>query len=201
MTTSIYLAHLNPLTNSHVEIINDLKNQSDIIKIMPVIFLKGDKEINSRSFPFTFEIRKKMIESVFGDSVSVARNYAFNAPFSRYLPPVLSPLSWKLKKQILDGIEEDYFTYTGDKTEGYMLKVYRLNPKIGKRKQVSAASVKNKLYDAALGNESNWKDDVPSQVAKIIEENWNIVEKFAKIEDYTKRVVGMKFPKDGYWSK
>jgi len=201
LTTSIYLAHLNPLTNSHVEIINDLKNQSDIIKIMPVIFLKGDKEINSRSFPFTFEIRKKMIESVFGDSVSVARNYAFNAPFSRYLPPVLSPLSWKLKKQILDGTEEDYFTYTGDKTEGYMLKVYRLNPKIGKRKQVSAASVKNKLYDAASGNESNWKADVPSQVAKIIEENWNIVEKFAKMEDYTKRVVGMKFPKDGYWSK
>ncbi len=201
MTTSIYLAHLNPLTNSHVEIINDLKNQSDIIKIMPVIFLKGDKEINSRSFPFTFEIRKKMIESVFGDSVSVARNYAFNAPFSRYLPPVLSPLSWKLKKQILDGTEEDYFTYTGDKTEGYMLKVYRLNPKIGKRKQVSAASVKNKLYDAASGNESNWKADVPSQVAKIIEENWNIVEKFAKMEDYTKRVAGMKFPKDGYWSK
>ncbi len=201
MTTSIYLAHLNPLTNSHVEIINDLKNQSDIIKIMPVIFLKGDKEINSRSFPFTFEIRKKMIESVFGDSVSVARNYAFNAPFSRYLPPVLSPFSWKLKKQILDGTEEDYFTYTGDKVEGYMLKVYRLNPKIGKRKQVSAASVKNKLYDAASGNESNWKADVPSQVAKIIEENWNIVEKFAKIEDYTKRVVGMKFPKDGYWSR
>ena len=201
MTTSIYLAHLNPLTNSHVEIINDLKNQSDIIKIMPVIFLKGDKEINSRSFPFTFEIRKKMIESVFGDSVSVARNYAFNAPFFRYLPPVLSPLSWKLKKQILDGTEEDYFTYTGDKAEGYMLKVYRLNPKIGKRKQVSAASVKNKLYDAASGNESNWKADVPSQVAKIIEENWNIVEKFAKMEDYTKRVVGMKFPKDGYWSK
>ncbi len=201
MTTSIYLAHLNPLTNSHVEIINDLKNQSDIIKVMPVIFLKDDKEINSRSFPFTFEIRKKMIESVFGDSVSVSRNYAFNAPFFRYLPPVLSPLSWKLKKQILDGTEEDYFTYTGDKAEGYMLKVYRLNPKIGKRKQVSAASVKNKLYDAASGNESNWKADVPSQVAKIIEENWNIVEKFAKMEDYTKRVVGMKFPKDGYWSK
>ncbi len=168
---------------------------------MPVIFLKDDKEINSRSFPFTFEIRKKMIESVFGDSVSVSRNYAFNSPFFRYLPPVLSPLSWKLKKQILDGTEEDYFTYTGDKAEGYMLKMYRMNPKIGKRKQVSAASVKNKLYDAALGNESNWKDDVPSQVAKIIEENWNIVEKFAKMEDYTKRVAGMKFPKEGYWSK
>ncbi len=201
MTTSIYLAHLNPLTNSHAEIINDLKNQSDIVKVMPVIFLKDDKELNSRSFPFTFEIRKKMIESVFGDSVSISRNYAFHAPFSRYLPPVFSPLSWKLKRQILDGVEEDYFTYTGDKAEGYMLKIYRLNPKIGKRKQISAASVKNKLYDVALGKEAKWKNDVPSQVAKIIEENWNIVEKFAKMEDYTKCVVGMKFPKDGYWSK
>jgi len=168
---------------------------------MPVIFLKDDKEINSRSFPFTFEIRKKMIESVFGDSVSVSKNYAFHAPFFIYLPPILSPLSWKLRSQILDGVEEDYFTYTGDKAEGYMLKMYCLNPMIGIRKQVSAASVKNKLYDAILGNESNWKDDVPPQVAKIIEENWNVVEKFAKIEDYTKRVIGMKFPKDGYWSK
>ncbi|MEN8123161.1 MAG: hypothetical protein ABFS35_22680 [Bacteroidota bacterium] len=201
MTTSIYLAHLNPLTNSHVEIMNDLKNQSDIVKVMPVIFLKNGREINSKSFPFSFEIRKRMIESVFGDSVLVSRNYTFQAPFSRYFPPFLSPLSWKLRSQILEGIEEDYFTYTGDSTEGYMLKLYRLNPKIGTRKQISAKSVKNKLYDAATGHESNWKDDVPSEVAKIIEKNWDIVEKFAKMEDNTTRVVGMKFPRDGYWSK
>jgi hypothetical protein len=198
LTTSIYLAHLNPVTNSHVEIINDLKNQSNIIKVMPVIFLKDDKELNSRSFPFTFEIRKKMIESVFGDSVSVSRNYTFHAPFSRYFPPFLSPASWKLRSQILDGIEEDYFTYTGDKAEGYMLKMYRLNPKVGKRKQVSASSVKNKMYDAALGNDSNWKDNVPVEVVKIIEENWNIVKKFAMLEDSTHRVLGMKFPSDGW---
>ncbi len=200
MTTAIYLAHLNPVTNAHVEIIDELKSQADKVYVMPVIFMKEDSEVNSRSFPFSFEIRKKMLESVFGDSVTVSRNYTFYAPFSKYMPPLLSPKSWKLRKQILKGIEDDYFTYTGDKAEGYMLKIYRLKPKVGTRKEVSAASVKNKLYDAVNGSESNWKEYVPSEVAKIIEENWSILEKFANIEDKTTRVAGMKFPKEG-WSK
>ena len=200
MVTAIYLAHLNPVTNAHVEIINDLKNQANTIKVMPVIFLKEKKELNTRSFPFSFEIRKQMIESIFGDSVDVSRNYTFEAPFSRYFPPILSRLSWELRKQILTDIEGDYFTYTGDVAEGIMLTMYLLRPRVGSRKRISASSVKNKLYDAALGNDSNWKEDVPSQVAKIIEENWTIVEKFAKAEDSTTRVAGMKFPKEG-WSK
>lgn len=168
---------------------------------MPVIFVKDGQELNSKSFPFSYVLRKKMLESVFGNTVSVSKNYTFQAPFSRYLPPFLSPMSWKLRNQILEGIEGDYFTYTGDKAEGYMLRMYRLNPKIGIRKDVSAASVKNKLYDAALDHNSNWKDDVPPEVAKIIEENWDVVEKFAKMEDNTTRVAGMKFPREGYWSK
>ena len=198
MTTSLYLAHLNPVTNAHVEIIKDLQSQADIVKVMPVLFVKDDKEINSKSFPFNFEIRKEMLHAVFGDSIEVSRNYAFYAPFSKYMPPLLSPKSWKLRKQILQGVEKDYFTYTGDKAEGYMLKLYRLNPKIGARKEISASSVKEKLYDAANGKESNWKDDVPPQVVEIIEKNWHIVERFANMEDQTTRVVGMKFPKEGY---
>lgn len=167
---------------------------------MPVIFLKNGKEINSKSFPFTFEIRKKMIESVFSDSVEISRNYTFYSPFSKYMPPLLSPSSWRLRKQILSGVKGDFFTYTGDRAEGYMLKLYRLNPRIGNRKSVSAASVKNKLYDTANGADSNWEGDVPKQVVRIIEENWNIIEHFSKIEDSTTRVAGMKFPKEG-WSK
>ncbi len=200
MTTAIYLAHLNPVTNAHVEIINELKSQAEKVVVMPVVFLKDEVEINSRSFPFSYEIRNEMIKSVFGDSVIVSKNYSFYAPFSRYMPPLLSPLSWKLRKQILNDIEDDYFTYTGDKVEGYMLKIYRLKPKIGTRKSVSAASVKNKLYDVVKGVDSDWKKDVPESVAKIIETNWDIVEKFANMEDNTTRVAGMKFPKDG-WSK
>ncbi|RDJ32317.1 MAG: hypothetical protein DWQ18_08555 [Crenarchaeota archaeon] len=200
MATALYLAHLNPVTNAHVEIINDLKSQADKIIVMPVIFMKEDSEINSKSFPFGFEIRKKMIESVFGDSVEVSRNYTFFAPFSKYMPPLLSPNSWKLRKQILKGIEDDYFTYTGDKAEGYMLKMYRLRPKVGTRKSISAASVKEKMYDSVERADSGWKNDVPESVAKIIQENWSIIEKFAKLEDSTTRVLGMKFPKEG-WSK
>ena len=198
MTTSLYLAHLNPVTNAHVEIIKELQSKSDKVTVMPVIFLKGEKEVNSKSFPFNFEIRKEMLQAVFGDEIEISRNYTFHAPFSKYLPPLLSPRSWKLRKQILKGVEGDYFTYTGDKAEGYMLKMYRLNPKIGERKEVSATSVKEKLYQAANKKNSDWKDDVPSEVAKIIENNWNIIEKYSKIEDETTRVVGMKFPKEGY---
>ena len=200
MTVCIYLAHLNPVTNAHVEIIEELKKESDV-KVMPVIFRKNNEEVNSKSFPFSFEIRKQMLNAVFGDSIEASKNYSFQAPFWRYLPPLLSPYSWKLRKQILEGMPDDYFTYTGDKAEGLMLKVYRLNPKIGIRKTVSATSIKNKMYDAVLGKNTSWEEDVPPKVVDIIKQHWKIVEKYANLEDETTRVVGMKFPKDGYWSK
>jgi len=200
LTVSIYLAHLNPVTNAHVEIIEELKKESDVI-VMPVIFRKKNQEVNSRSFPFSFEIRKQMLDSAFGNSIKVSKNYTFRAPFWRYLPPLLSPFSWLLRKQILEGIPEDYFTYTGDKAEGRMLKGYRLNPKIGIRKTVSATSVKNKMYETVLGKNTTWEEDVPQKVIEIIKQHWKIVEKYAKLEDETTRVVGMKFPKDGYWSR
>lgn len=198
MITALYLAHLNPVTNAHIEIISELKKEADVVKVMPVVFKDEDREINSKSFPFNFETRKKMLMSVFGDSIQITDDYAFFAPFKKYLPPLVRSRSWKLKKQILRGVKGDFFSYTGDKAEGYMLKIYRLKPKIGKRRLLSASSVKEKLFDAALGKESTWKKDVPESVAKIIEENWKTVKKFANTEDKTTRVVGMKFPKEGY---
>lgn len=194
MTVAIYLAHLNPLTNAHVEIINDLKKEDQVV-VMPVVFLDNGIEINSRSFPFSYEIRKKMLTTVFCDSIKVSSNYTFHAPFYRYFPPVLSPYSWKLRAQILDGIDGEYYTYTGDKTEGLMLKAYRLNPRLGIRKAISASTVKDKLYDSANGKKTDWKESVPEQVVKIIEENWDVVEKYVNSEDLTIRVAGMKFPK------
>ena len=199
MITALYLAHLNPVTNAHVEIIKELKKDADIVKVMPVIFKYDDREVNSKSFPFNFETRKKMLESIFGDSIKITDDYAFLAPFKKYLPPLIRRKSWKLRKQILNGVEGDYFSYTGDKAEGYMLKMYRLKPKIGERKSLSAASVKEKLYDAALEKKSNWKEDVPKEIVKIIEDEWKTVEKYSSGEDMTTRVVGMKFPKEG-WS-
>lgn len=198
MTTALYLAHLNPVTNAHVEIIKELKKNADIVKVMPVIFKDDKREVNSKSFPFDFEIRKKMLESIFGDSIKITDDYAFLSPFKKYLPPLVRRKSWKLRKQILNGVEGEYFSYTGDKAEGYMLRLYRLKPKIGERKALSATSVKKKMYDAALKKESTWKEDVPEQIVKIIEEEWKTVEKFANQEDQTTRIVGMKFPKEGY---
>ena len=188
------------MTNAHVEIIEELKKENNLV-VMPVRFLKEENEINSRSFPFNFGIREKMLKSIFGDSIQVSTNYSFYAPFKKYFPPLISPKSWSLRKQILQGIENDYFTYTGDKAEGLMLRLYRLNPKIGTRKMVSATDVKNEMYTASQETSSKWKKSVPASVAKIIDEHWEIVRKFASAEDMTIRIAGMKFPKDGYNSK
>ena len=197
MTIAIYLAHLNPVTNAHAEIIKDLVKNDEVV-VMPVRFLIDGNEVNSKSFPFTFELRKEMLESVFGDSITVSSNYTFHAPFKKYFPPLVSRGSWELRKEILNQIDGDYYTYTGDKAEGLMLKIYRLKPKVGQRKKLSATSVKNDMYDSVSGNKNDWEKQVPKSVAEIINKNWNVVEKFASSEDNTMRVLGMKFPREGY---
>ena len=96
---------------------------------------------------------------------------------------------------------DDYYTYTGDKAEGLMLKLYRLKPKIGTRRELSASSVKNDMYNAVLDKESEWEKNVPKEVSEIIKNNWSVVTSFASSDDHTMRVAGMKFPKEGYNSK
>ena len=59
MITALYLAHLNPVTNAHVEIISELVKDADVVKVMPVVFKNDEKEINSKSFPFNFELGRK----------------------------------------------------------------------------------------------------------------------------------------------
>jgi hypothetical protein len=198
LTTAIYLAHLNPVTKAHVEIINELKIENQV-RVLPVIFMKDGNEINSRSFPFSYDLRKKMLMAVFGDSITVLPNYTFYAPFAKYMPPMISFYSWKIKKQILDEIKTDYFTYTGDKAEGFVLRLYGLKPRVGKRKETSASFVKQKMFESAMGRQTDWENFVEPEVLKIIRDNWNIVKKFANAKDNTYRVLGMKFPSTGFW--
>ena len=46
------------MTNAHVEIIEEQKKENKVV-VMPVRFLNDEKEITSKSFPFSFETRKK----------------------------------------------------------------------------------------------------------------------------------------------
>ena len=39
---------------------------------------------------------------------------------------------------------------------------------------------------------------MPESDSEIIKKNWSIVEGFASSEDKTMRVLGMKFPREGY---
>ncbi|MGB6463546.1 MAG: hypothetical protein WBF38_04910 [Nitrosotalea sp.] len=198
LTIAIYLAHLNPVTKAHIEIINELKNDNEV-RVLPVIFRIDGSEINSKSFPFSYELRKKMLKSVFGDSISIISNYTFYSPFLKYIPPLLSPYSWNIKKQILDGIKTDYFTYTGDKAEAFVLRLYGLNPRVGQRKETSASFVKQRMFESAMGKDTDWEQYVEPEIVKVIHENWDVVKKFANVPDLTYRVLGMKFPSTGFW--
>ena len=197
---AIYLVHLNPMTTAHESIISMLKKMYHVY-IFPVRFVKDGQEINTKSLPFSYCLRKEMIESVFGDSVTVLPDYTFYAPYRKYLPPLLSSRAWKLRNQIISQISEKKFvSYTGDKAERLMLKAYRLNPLKADRLEISASSIRAKLYSQVVDGKSDeeWRRKVPEPVAQIIKKNWNIVDKFARMEDSTARAMGMKFPQEGY---
>ena len=197
---AIYLVHLNPMTNAHRSIILRLKKDYRVY-VFPVRFIKDGQEVNTKSLPFSYQLRKQMVESVFGDSVAVLPDYAFYAPYSKYMPPLLSSRSWELRNRIITQINEEKFvSYTGDKAERLMLKAYRLNPLKADRLEVSASSIRAKLYRQVVegDRDEEWRTKVPEAVAEIIKKNWSIVDKFARMEDKTTRVMGMKFPKEGY---
>ena len=200
-TAALYLAHLNPLTNAHKAIIAKLKASGFHVYVFPVRFLKQEREVNTKSFPFSYELRKQMVESIFGTEVTVLPDYTFYAPYSKYLPPLVSSRSWELRRQIVAKVgEEKFVSYTGDKAERLMLKIYRLNPLKASRLDISASSVKDLIYRQVTEGlkDDEWKAKVPASVAELIGKNWNVVERFARAEDSTTRVMGMKFPRDGY---
>src|SRR5919202_1938355 len=200
---AIYLGHLNPMTKAHEDVISSLQKEYNLY-IFPVRFLKGNIEINTRSFPFPYKIRKAMIESVFSnDNVKILPDYTFLSPFIKYLPPMVSPYSWMLRNQIVKNIQEETFiAYTGDRIERLALKAYRLHPIKAKRLKISSSAVKNMLYhrvirgSAELGRQekADWQDKVPEKVVDMIIDNWEIIEKFAKSPDLTFKTMGIKFP-------
>ena len=208
-TAAIFLAHLNPLTISHEKIIQSLLENYKVY-IFPVRFLKNNREINTRSFPFSFEIRKQMILESFDydKDITVLSNYTFTSPYIRYFRPIISPPFQKLKKNIISGIQESKFiTYTGDRAERLLLKLFGFNPIQANRQVISSTNVKNLLYKSALSfkmlSGSNnidweWNNYVSPNVSNIIKNNWNVIEHFSNSADKTIRVFGMKFPKDGF---
>nr|MDQ3883287.1 hypothetical protein [Thermoproteota archaeon] len=164
---AVYLVHLNPMTNAHKSIISRLKREYRVY-IFPVRFIKDGQEVNTKSLPFSYQLRKQMIESVFGDSVAVLPDYAFHAPYRKYMPPLLSLRSWELRNQIITQINEKKFvSYTGDSIERLMLRAYRLNPLKADRLEVSASSIRERLYQQALtggDRDEEWLEKVPETV-------------------------------------
>lgn len=148
---ALYLAHLNPVTNSHEKIISQLSKDYRVY-VFPVVFLKEGREVNTRTFPFPYELRKKMLLSLFNghDSIEILPNYRFISPFIKYLPPILSPYSWSLRRGILrDVVEDRFISYTGDKAERIALRFYNLHPIKAKRLEISSSNVKELLYREA----------------------------------------------------
>lgn len=149
---ALYLAHLNPVTNSHEKIISQLAKDYHVY-VFPVVFLKQGREVNTRTFPFSYELRKKMLQSLFNDqdNIEILPNYQFVSPFIKYLPPIFSPYSWSLRRGVLRDIVEDRFiSYTGDKAERIALRIYNLHPIKANRLEISSSDVKGLLYREAL---------------------------------------------------
>jgi len=220
---ALYLAHLNPVTNSHEKIISQLAKDYHVY-VFPVVFLKEGREINTRTFPFPYELRKKMLQSLFDGhgNIEILPNYKFASPYIKYLPPIVSPYSWAVRTGILHDVQEERFiSYTGDTAERIALRFYNLHPIKAKRLEISSSNVKELLYREALGHLRNqdsnnnmedgsdnsnrinqlggesWQGMVPKTVIRIILDNWNIVEKFAQSMDKTIKIFGMKFPTEG----
>jgi len=187
---------MNPVTEAHAQIVGDLRSRAGSVIVMPVRFVRGGEEVNSRSFPFTHATRARMVRALFGDGVAVSDAYTFTAPFSRYLPPLLSRESWRLRGRVAAEGGGDYFTYTGDRAEWLALGAYGLRPVLGRRRPVSATGVRERMYRAALGEDVDWRRGLPPAVAGIIAEegNWERIRRLAGAADTTRRVMGMKFP-------
>ena len=151
---ALYLAHLNPVTNAHKKIISQLAEHYHVY-VFPVVFLKEGREINTRTFPFPYELRRKMLLSLFDghDNIDILPNYNFVSPFIKYLPPILSPYSWSMRSEILrDVLEDRFISYTGDTAERIALRFYNLHPIKAKRLKISSSNVKELLYREALEN-------------------------------------------------
>ena len=209
---AIFLAHINPLTISHEAIIQKLL-QDYSVHIFPVRFLKDNLEVNTRSFPFSYEIRKQMIlESFdFNENIHVHGDYAFHSPYIQYFPPFVSPAFKRLKNKIMINIRENSFiTYTGDRAERVLLSVFGFNPVKANRQIISSKNVKNMLYDSVMHQNRlsdnieltqdgmKWNDFVSPKVVEVIKKNWETVRIFSISKDETVRVMGMKFPKNGF---
>jgi hypothetical protein len=154
---ALYLAHLNPVTNAHEKIISQLAEQYHVY-VFPVVFLKEGREINTRTFPFPYELRRKMLLSLFDghDNIDILPNYNFVSPYIKYLPPILSPYSWSMRSEILrDVLEDRFISYTGDTAERIALRFYNLHPIKAKRLEISSSNVKELLYREALENLGN----------------------------------------------
>lgn len=101
-------------------------------------------------------------------------------------------------------------SYTGDRLERIALKFYRLNPVTASRLQISASYIRELMYTQASEGKirmprtetqkgkHKWSEQVPSEVLKIIEDNWAVVRKFALCPDKTMKLMGMKFPSQGF---
>ena len=44
-----------------------------------------------------------------------------------------------------------------------------------------------------------WEDKVPTMAVKIIKENWSVIDKYATAQDETIKILGVKFPRRGFF--
>jgi len=87
LTICIYLAHLNPMTNAHVEIIEEQKKENKVI-VMPVRFLNGEKDFEKIRDYFTDQQNSltSLNHALVNDGIflEIEDNYSFKKPLIIY---------------------------------------------------------------------------------------------------------------------
>ena len=207
MPSIMWLAHVNPVTRAHEEIIREKMQEGDVY-VLPVIFRKKDGgEVNTRSLPFNFEVRREMLRTIFQDQIHILDAYTFHEPYKAYLGTTIAGIpvrfgtkAYELRDNILSRVQEPRKSYTGNYSEYLLLKKFGLNPERGKRRSIAGTNVRELIYKEALKQEpeDDWRTLVPQSIVEIIEKNWNVVKYFADKEDATTKKLGLKIPIDGY---
>jgi hypothetical protein len=75
------------------------------------------------------------------------------------------------------------------------------------RLEISASSIKEMMYAQAREEKPSyrpkdhykeWQKNVPVEVSRLINDNWILVRKYALSPDKTLKIMGMKFPTQGF---
>lgn len=149
MKIALAVMRLQPLHNGHKFMIDTMLNEAD-----RVIVGIGSVNKNDEKNPYSFELRKKMIESIYGDNVLVVPLNDIGAPNKR----AWADYVLKRVKEELDLIPTIYYAGSHDDASWF---AEVMDTRIVDRNIIKVSATQ--IRDGVLSEES-----IPAEVLKVI---------------------------------